>query len=163
MTTIGRISKSRWALSFADLCLLLLGFFVLLQSDPRNSKQAIDAIGNYFGALDAPKHQDFAASDLFQPGEALLSERGKAQLLTTVGAYMAGKGVVELQSFGNDSGRARFDSWDLGAARLGAVARALQQAGLPDRRIRIVGLAEAPAERTGKQGQTIRLLVRQSE
>ena len=27
-----RAGRQRWALSFADLCLLLLGFFVLLQA-----------------------------------------------------------------------------------------------------------------------------------
>ena len=42
MTT--RAARSRWALSFADLSLLLLGFFVLLQANQASRDEAISGL-----------------------------------------------------------------------------------------------------------------------
>jgi len=49
-----RTGRSRWALSLADLCLLLLGFFVLLQANEAQRVAALTGIGTYFGAIAAP-------------------------------------------------------------------------------------------------------------
>lgn len=160
---MSRVSRGRWALSFADLCLLLLAFFVLLQASTATRDQALAGLNSYFGALHAPLQADLAADRLFQPGEALLSGDGRADLIRAVRPFVAGKDMIRIQSFGLAPGERRFDAWDLSAARLGAVARALVAAGIAPERISIAGLAEqesAPksAENGAKSGQTIRLV-----
>jgi len=151
-----RANRSRWALSFADLCLLMLGFFVLLQANQRNM---LDGIGTYFGAIEAPRQADLDAQTLFEPGEALLSEAGRAALLRAVRPFMASSGTIQIQSIGLDKGQYRFDAWDLAAARLGAVARTLVAAGIPQPRLHIAGLAEQADGKTPDR-QTIRIVER---
>jgi len=154
-----RVNRSRWALSFADLCLLMLGFFVLLQADQATRRSALSGIGTYFGAIEAPRQADLDAQTLFEPGEALLSETGRAALLRAARPVAASGGTVQIQSIGLDKGQYRFDAWDLAAARLGAVARALVAAGIPQDRLRIAGLAEqADGKAPGRQ--TIRIVER---
>jgi flagellar motor protein MotB len=133
--------RARWALSFADLCLLLLGFFVLLQAHSKRDS-ALAGINAYFRdggtgarAIDA----DIPATMLFVPNEAMLTPAGRAHLGTIVQEARESGGVLRISSQGTDPGTARFDGWDLASARLGAVARALIQAGLPPERIRIEG------------------------
>jgi len=139
MTRTGRM---RWALSFADLCLLLLGFFVLLQANQATRDRALAGIGTYFGAIETPRRIDLVAATLFEPGEALLNEAGRARLAALARSLGTSGEIVQIQSIGLDAGTRRFDAWDLAAARLGAVARALSAAGIPAGRLRIAGLAE---------------------
>jgi hypothetical protein len=133
--------RSRWALSFADLCLLLLGFFVLLQAHSKRDS-ALAGINAYFRgggtgarAIDA----DIPATMLFVPNEAMLTPAGRACLGTIAQDVLESGGVLRISSQGTDPGTARFDGWDLASARLGAVARALAETGLPAARIRIEG------------------------
>ncbi|MBN8818233.1 MAG: OmpA family protein [Sphingomonas sp.] len=137
-----RSNRARWALSFADLCLLLLGFFVLLQANQATRDKALAGLGTYFGAIEAPRQVDLTAGDIFEPGEALLNARGRAAVTKTAAAFASNNEIVQIQSIGIERGRYRFDAWDLAAARLGAIARALTAAGVPQARLRIVGLAE---------------------
>lgn len=147
-----RPNRGRWAISFADLCLLLLGFFVLLQANEAQRDTALAGLGTYFGAIDAPLQADLPARGLFEPGEALLSEAGQAALLTGAKPFLASKQIIQIQSIGIDKGEQRFDAWDLAAARLGSIARALVAAGIPANRLRIAGLAEeADGKAPGKQ------------
>lgn len=157
MTRVTRTNRARWALSFADLCLLLLGFFVLLQADQATRSRALSGIGSYFSALEAPRQAELSAQALFEPGEALLSEAGRAALLRAARPFAASNEIVQIQSIGLDHGQYRFDAWDLAAARLGAVARTLVATGIPQGRLRIAGLAEQ-ADDNASSGQTIRLL-----
>lgn len=154
--------RARWAISFADLSLLLLGFFVLLQANQASRDAALKGLGTYFGAIAAPHQADLRADQLFEPGEALLSTAGRNALLQTACPFATGDGIVMIQSLGLASGEHRFDNWDLSAARLGAIARALVAAGLPERRIRIAGLAEQKdaGQKDGghRDGQIIRLI-----
>jgi len=154
-----RANRARWALSFADLCLLLLGFFVLLQADQATRSRALTGIGTYFGAIEAPRQAELSAQALFEPGEALLSEAGRAALLRAARPFAASSQVVQIQSIGLDRGQYRFDAWDLAAARLGSVARTLVAAGIPQDKLRIAGLAEQ-ADGDAPSGQTIRILER---
>lgn len=147
-----RQHRGRWALSFADLCLLLLGFFVLMQAHQSQRDEALAGLGRYFGAIEAPEQADLLAESLFEPGEALLSEAGHTALLRAAKPFAASKNIIQIQSIGVDKGETRFDAWDLAAARLGAVARTLVAAGIPHTRIRIAGLAEEADSKTpGKQ------------
>lgn len=147
-----RSNRARWALSFADLCLLLLGFFVLLQTAQGDRERALAGIGSYFGAIEAPMQADLPARDLFEPGEALLGAAGRAALIEAARPLAASRDIVQIQSIGIEAGERRFDAWDLAAARLGAVARALEAAGIPQQRLRIAGLAEAAdGEAPGRQ------------
>jgi len=154
-----RAGRTRWALSFADLCLLLLGFFVLLQANQAQRDAALAGIGAYFGAIAAPAQADLPAAALFEPGEALLSAGGRARIAAAARRFAANGHAVQIQSIGLDAGTRRFDAWDLAAARLGAAARALTEAGIPADRLRIAGLAEQ-ADGPASAGQTIRIVER---
>ena len=108
--------RNRWAISFADLLLLLLAFFVLLQAS--GSRRDV--------------------------------------LLSQVSRQFAGQADgLEIRSHGSDRGHQRFDEWDLAAARLGAVARALRSDGIAQDRLLIRGLDQGDGA-TG-QGQSIRI------
>lgn len=149
--------RARLAVSFADLCLLLLGFFVLLQASGDRSKAVLQGVGEQFGATYTTPKTDLAqwrAADLFEPGEAVLTAAGNARIFAVGQRYAKGQGKVELTSIGQDRAIRRFDAWDLAAARLGAVARTLKAAGIPDRQLVIRGLDQAAGE--GK-GQVIRI------
>jgi flagellar motor protein MotB len=118
----------RWAVSFADLVLLLLGCFVLLhamEAAPRGSAAT--------GA--APAAGFYRAADLFQPGEAVLKPDARA-LLQAEGRRLAGH-AVGIVSTGAAEAGGRLDRFELSAARAAAVGRALQESGVRDREIAI--------------------------
>jgi hypothetical protein len=93
------------------------------------------------------------AAELFVPDEALLTPAGRARVASA--ARHIGQGGVELRSEGLGEAQGRFDSWDLAAARLGAVARELRAQGVAQDRLRIRGLDQADG--TADKGQVIRL------
>ncbi|MCF8707435.1 flagellar motor protein MotB [Rhizorhapis sp. SPR117] len=139
MTTVRR---ARWAISFADLCLLLLGFFVLLQASGQRPDQVVSQVSQYFGGQAEGRRIDMLAADLFEPGEAMLTDRGRT-LLKKIGAqHIHNKDIIQISSAGQDAGSRRLDGWELAAARLAAIARAFREAGVPDSRMRLRGLDE---------------------
>lgn len=140
--------RARWALSFADLCLLLLAFFVMLQAGQKSRDALVAGVGDYFGARPRAGRVDIAAATLFEPGEALLTPSGSARLGAIAQANRNGLALV---STGLDRTGNRFDGWDLAAARIGAVARALQAGGVPSDRLKIRGLDEAAGAKGGGQ------------
>jgi hypothetical protein len=145
--------RTRWALSFADLCLLLLGFFVLLQTQREHGrKHVLSSLNEYFGGWksEGAAQIDAAmpATDLFVPHEAMLTPTGRARITALARQARISSGAVRISSHGTDAGTARFDAWDLASARLGAVARALSQAGVTPGKIRITG-PESDALQTG--------------
>jgi flagellar motor protein MotB len=150
-----RAARARWALSFADLSLLMLGFFVLLQANQGTQDEALAGLNSYFAGLKEPNQTDLPADQLFASGEALLSQPGHNRLLAAARPFAQGKSIIRIQSLGMARGEHRFDAWDLSAARLGAVARALVAAGIAPDRIRIAGLAEPDG--SASKGQTIRI------
>lgn len=122
--------STRWAVSFADLCLLLLGFFILLQARPDAHQLA-----GGFRASFAPTRPlvEAPAATLFQPGEAMLSREG----LRFVGDFRARAGDrrILIASAGTDRRSARFDGWELAAARAAVLARTLHDRGVPESKI----------------------------
>ncbi len=147
--------RARWALSFADLTLLLLAFFILLQASGNRSAAMLAGVGQQFGARPMRTAVELRAADLFVPGEAMLTPAGKARLFAAVRGFRASGSDVEVQSRGTDVAQRRFDDWDLAAARLGAVARALKADGIAGDRLVIRGLDQADGQ--AARGQVIRI------
>jgi flagellar motor protein MotB len=121
-----RAGRQRWALSFADLCLLLLGFFVLLQAKPDSSHLSA-GLRAAFGARAQAALED-KANAWFEPGEAVLTPQGH-KILDDF-ARSARDGGLIVSSRGTEPNAARFDGWELAAARTAAVARELGKAGI---------------------------------
>lgn len=148
--SIAMSRRNRWALSFADLALLLLGFFVLLQASNGRQQEVVRGVAREFGA--PAVHTDrLVARTLFQPGEALLSPAGDTQIAKVGARYRATKATIEIRSIGLDPASQRFDSWDLAAARVGALARALAEQGIARNRIVIRGLDQQAESKAGQQ------------
>jgi flagellar motor protein MotB len=129
------VRAPRWALSFADLCLLLLAFFVLLQAQNGDRAKVAASMRSAFG--DRPSRADahhYEARMLFERGEAVLKPEAQARFM----AIGRNGGKVRITSEGMDRATRRFDAWELAAARVAAVARAVQAGGLPEGRIEVV-------------------------
>jgi len=141
--------RGRWAISFADLALLLLGFFVLLHASSGRQQEIVSGVAQQFGAP-AGRSDRLVAASLFQPGEAMLTPAGEARLAALASGYAAGKGGIEIRSIGVDPAANRFDGWDLAAARLGAVARALTRSGVARDRIAVRGLDQQDESKAGQ-------------
>ncbi len=147
--------RNRWAVSFADLLLLLLGFFILLQASGQKREAMLAQVRQQFGGRAVAKDMELRAAELFLPDEALLSDRGRAVVARVAAGLRTGRDRIDISSLGTDPARRRFDPWDLAAARLGAVARELRAQGLADERLRIRGLDQMDGG-TDK-GQVIRI------
>ena len=147
--------RNRWAVSFADLLLLLLGFFILLQASGEKRDAMLAQVRQQFGGRAVAKDMELRAAELFLPDEALLSDQGRAAVAKVAARLRSGSGRIDISSLGTDTARRRFDPWDLAAARLGAVARELTAQGLAGDRLRIRGLDQMDGG-TGK-GQLIRI------
>lgn len=149
-------SNGRWALSFADLCLVLLGFLLLLQAHKGDPAALGAGIRAAFGSA-APRSFAEPAAPLFEPGEAILSAAARARF-QAIGRSAAMSGaVVDIESLGTDTGGRRFDAWELAAARAAAVARAVQEGGLAPGRIDLAVEGTGPAAKL--KTQTLRVTV----
>ncbi|QJU56880.1 OmpA family protein [Sphingomonas sp. AP4-R1] len=129
-----RAVRARWAISFADLCLLMLGFLILAQAKPDKTKLAA-------GLPDAPQEHapeiasQLVAARLFEPGEAVLTGDGRRQIAAFAARVPAGRGRIRLESLGADRATSRLDAWELAAARAASVARALVAQGISEDRV----------------------------
>jgi len=132
----------RWAVSFADLVLLLLGCFVLLHAMEAARPHAAAAPGAALAA------EGYRAADLFQPGEAVLKPAARA-LLQAEGRRLAGR-PVRLVSAGTAEAGGRLDRFELSAARAAAVGRVLQEGGVRERDI-AVAIAETAGDGAGQR------------
>lgn len=152
--------RNRWAISFADLTLLLLAFFVLLHASGARRDAILSGVAQRFGGRPMAAGVELRTAALFAPGEALLTKAGQARLSRAVDPLLRGDKRIELRSSGTGeaTGDRRFDQWDLAAARLGAVARALEGAGVAGERLQIRGLDQAEAE--DGRGQVIHIALR---
>ena len=134
-------ARPRWLMSFADLTLLLLAFFVLLHAradGPAAAASVREAFGGEKRAV-----VDLAAADLFHPGEAVL-KGGAAERLRALGARYR---HVQVAAQGSDAKGLRLDAWELTAARLAVIARGLAAGGLDPKSVDL----SLPTVRTGPQ------------
>ncbi|MEO8723645.1 MAG: OmpA family protein [Sphingobium sp.] len=143
------VRRSRWAISFADLCLLLLAFFVLLQANSGRQREIVGQIAQQFGAP-ADQSEQLVAARLFEAGEAMLTPQGAKRLALIAKAHARSHDRIEIHSIGQDGTTARYDSWDLAAARLGAVARTLSENGISRNRLTIRGLDQGQKSAGGQ-------------
>jgi flagellar motor protein MotB len=144
---MNRLPLPRWAVSFADLLLLLLGCFVLLHAMEAQRSTAAAPVAA--GAPAAMPVRAFRATEVFQPGEALLTAEARAALRAE-GVRLAGH-AVRIQSDGTGEDGGRLDRFELAAARAAAIGRALREGGLGEGQIAIaMGDGGAPGA-----GQTI--------
>lgn len=127
---IPRLPTPRWAVSLADIGLLLLGSFAML-----NAMASERAEKNGAAVSDVPQGDakparvgHFAAGDLFEPGEARLTASGEAEL-RAVASHAAGQRLT-LVSRGVGEATDRLDAFELAAARSAVVARALSRGGV---------------------------------
>jgi flagellar motor protein MotB len=113
----------------------------------------VNEIARQFGAP-ADRSIHLRAKQLFQPNEAMLSPEGE-RVLAAFARTHAGRGEhIEIHSIGQDAATMRYDGWDLAAARLGALARALAAHGIARDSIEIKGL-DTGQKGAGEQAFTL--------
>lgn len=145
---MNRLPLPRWAVSFADLGLLLLGCFVLLHAmESARPKAAAGTPVVPRAAPAAAPVRAFNAAEVFQPGEALLTGEAR-EALRAEGARLAGQGVT-IRSTGTGEDGGRLDRFELAAARAAAIGRALREGGLAESDIAI-SMGEAGTPGTGQ-------------
>ena len=139
-----REASQRWVLSFADLTLLLLAFFVMMQAQSADRLKLAAGIRNAFGGTGEGNGagagstvEGFTANRIFEADEAILKPDTLARLKATGAAAAKAKARVIVASQGRDGQSARLDSWEMSAARTTAVARAIRSGGVPDAMIEI--------------------------
>ena len=140
----------RWAISLADIMMLLLGFFILLQAG-----KATDVAAGARAAFSMePKPRALLTTEaaaLFEPGEARLRQTARARIAGIGAAAARAKRPVVVESHGRDRGARRFDAWELAAARAAALARALSEAGLTEDRVQVVMPGTVEKEARGQR------------
>jgi flagellar motor protein MotB len=153
---VSALPVPRWAISFADLTMLLLAYFVLLHiGDERVVMAGARAAFSGKPADGGPLFEAKAAS-MFEPGEARLKPEARLRLAAAARRAAAGKGRLVVASAGRAGSGSRFDGWELGAARAAAVARALAGAGIRESDIEIV-IPPSRAAAAGEQRLTVAL------
>ena len=145
---MNRLPLPRWAVSFADLLLLLLGCFVLLHAmEAQRPKAAAAAAAATSSQPAAAPVRSFNAAEVFQAGEALLTPEAR-EALRVEGVRLAGR-PVRIFSLGTGEGGGRLDRFELAAARAAAVGRALREGGLAESDIAIA-MGESGASGSGQ-------------
>jgi len=160
---VRRDISQRWILSFADLTLLLLAFFVMMQAQMADRMKLTASLRGAFSGAgqaggrggDGMRIDGFAAGEIFEAGEAILkpAERRRLQAIGIEAARAGARVIVASQ--GRDGQSARLDAWELSAARTTAVARAIRMGGVPDAMIEIA----IPPMRASEQARGQRISV----
>lgn len=126
--------------------------------DPAEAAQAkVEQIVEEMGLRDEIKVEshsrglriEMASTVLYAPGQVELSGEARRTVaeLAEVVVELAGEGtVVEVEGHTDDAPRtsgALPSAWELSSHRAGAVVRALEEAGVPQKRLRVVGYGAA--------------------
>lgn len=197
--------NSRWTVSYIDLLMTILGFFVLLYAREHDPKEVADSLRSAFnhedhnrqknngaggnalqsdvnktappaGAMKANDTntsnakddnksttdncltktgaacptQDFLADDLFSPQDAILTDKGKATLAQFAKKAVRASAYFMIESHGIGNGTARFDKWELAAARTASVARQLKSSGVDEDHLKIMMAPDNPLADNGQ-------------
>lgn len=147
--------QTRWLLSFVDLLLLMLAFFVLLHAQRADPAAVVDSIGDAFapGPRRAAIERQLGAGEIFTPGEAILRPEARARLDRMARDWAQRRGTISITSLGHDGDAARFEAWELAAARAAALGRLFRAAGVDARAIEIA----MPARLGDSGGQRLTL------
>lgn len=140
----------RWAISLADVMMLLLGFFVLLQAG-NATDVAAGARAAFSMEPEARALLETEAAKLFEPGEARLRSGARQRIVGIGSAAAQAKRVVVVESHGRDPGARRFDGWELSAARAAAIARALEEGGMAESKLLVVMPGTVQEEARGQR------------
>ncbi|MDQ8757181.1 flagellar motor protein MotB [Sphingosinicella sp. LHD-64] len=140
----------RWAVSFADLGLVLIACFVML-----NAMQAArpKADAGTRAESEARPGRVLSATQMFEPGEARLTPAALTELRAE-GRRWAGR-PIRIVSRGAAEGNARLERFELAAARSAAAARALRDSGVRENDIEL-----RVEQADGGAGQTLAILPR---
>jgi len=146
-----------WTTSFLDLCLVLLGFFVMLHAVEGHRSELVAGLHRSFSDAAEPRveHHTITPASLFQSGEALFRPGLEARLVAIGRQAAASRAHVSIESVGIDPATNRFDGWELAAARTAAVARTIRSGGLGDGAIEIAIPGTGAAPSPGGQKITI--------
>ncbi|MGE5721210.1 MAG: OmpA family protein [Sphingomonadales bacterium] len=126
----------RWAISLADLTMLLLGFFVLQHAAGANV--VVRAMRAAFaGSARTAVLLETNADALFEPDEARLKPAARTKLHRIGAAAARAHRKLVVESRGRAPAVVRFDGWELAAARAAALARALSEGGMDERSVTI--------------------------
>lgn len=154
-------NPQRWVLSFADLIMLLLAFFVLTQAQTNDRlKMAAGIRGAFGGNADTAAVAGFPAAGLFEPGEAILKTDARARFAKMGADARVHAARVVVSAQGRDAGSARLDSWELAAARTAAIGRAIRAGGVSDDMIEIAIPPMRGADPVGAQRISVRQIPR---
>lgn len=137
---MSQLTVPRWATSLADICLLLLGFFVILYTGKADMHEVARSTRGAFGSDEGEGEAlivEAQADEIFEEGEARLTGEGKTRLLVLGRKAAAQNSRVHVESVGRPADAARFDGWELSAARAAAVARTVEAGGVPSHRIEL--------------------------
>ncbi|WP_158702975.1 flagellar motor protein [Allosphingosinicella vermicomposti] len=137
---MSQVNVPRWAMSLADLGLLLLGFFIILYTGKADVEDVARATRGAFGSEEEGGETfvvDAPADAFFEEGEARLTRDGRTRFVGIGRRAMALGRKVQIESVGRAEDAARFDGFELSAARAAAVARAVEEGGLAPERIEI--------------------------
>jgi hypothetical protein len=158
---VKREISQRWVLSFADLTLVLLAFFVLMQAQVSDRLRMAAGIRGAFGGSGegaGASVEGIAAATAFEDGEAILKPVEAARLRAVGAAAAKAKKHVLIASQGRDGQSARLDSWELAAARTTAVARAIRIGGVSDAMIEIAIPPMKPSDPARGQRISVQLI-----
>jgi hypothetical protein len=147
-----------WALSFVDLCLLLLGFFVMLHALTGQQAKLVQGLNAAFGSTSARliNRHELVPATLFEPGEAMLKASARGKLAGIGKEALRVNADIRIESVGVDAGTRRFDGWELAAARTAAIAREIQATGVGQDRITL-SIPDMTATKDGHQRLAIEL------
>lgn len=150
--------QTRWLLSFADLILLLLAFFVLLHAQSINPDAVVESIGEAFSAEARPAtiERRIVADEIFNRGEAVLRPDARVAFEGFARSWARRRGTVSITSIGRADDSARFDGWELAAARAAALGRLIRNAGMDPQAIQIVMPPSRGREGLGGQRLVLR-------
>lgn len=109
--------SNRWALAYADLSLLLLGFMAL-----QNMGDSQDDLVEQ-SKMSSGKEYEFSVTDLFHNGEAMMTDEGRSMIVNLNGAVSGPVKKVSIKMVGIGPASTRMDGWEIAAARLASLGR----------------------------------------